>query len=1054
MNIFKKKKPIYLYDDEESLTIDGPMPFACTNKFFAKCTDLGIDSKELIMSLVFQKVFLVTSQKENEYFQILSEKAVLACVLDEKGHFIITSVIPKTVEMQNKFIKSALKIRAELGAILWTGSNQEWSNKLVSRSQATSQFSMVKHRFLQRMSALNTTNVSEETGEDYQISGEFEELLSIADYYSIAEDEVQKAQAQSGQQIMYYEFSAADDFDRIEKIAYDFLLTDIDQTTYKKGTRVVIHLDGQAEASGVITELCLEEDEPYKMTVLFDELFQVDTMLPAGIISLEYNSVQLEVRQGVIEDLRNGTSPAKYLDDVLGNDSFADFTKKDLDELMKDLQSSDRPPNESQLDAIKRGIETNDALLVLGPPGTGKTTVILEWVKHFVLKEEKRVLISSQNNKAVDNVLERLAQEQDIDTIRVGSEEKVQTNVQHLMYEQRAFELQKNIIEANEKFTGETEKQLKAIEAFVSKLTTAVDIAEAFQSSYEKMTSQYTRLKERFIVPLTKLHEKDTNHKERLQYLKMRVKEQQENLTAYNESEWWKKLVTFPRPLLAKRAISKLKDEHDTLFFENQEVVSNYNKLVTEAEVFRLEEVNTVKESFSVLRNAWEKAKQTIGELHSTDVTGENVSFSVTSIADESAAKQIEEMKRGCEAVYDRISIIDGSLKRWRGFLEVKKNYALSKVLLESVDLVGATCIGINSQRRFRDLDFDVTIIDEAGQIQIQNAIVPISRSKKVIMLGDHLQIPPIADEKVMARCKEARIDTTLLPMSFFEYLYNRFREENKILLDTQYRMPAEIAEVLSEWFYEGKYRSFKGKMNLQTPFPNLFTHPFVLVDTGKDKGRYETQKPGEGYYNELEADLVVKLLKEIVADLNVEKVIHDGMVSISDVGVITPYKQQVKFIREKVMEAFPYLKKDQVADLVASLDSFQGQERKVIIYSCTRSNRKKPDQPRIGFLKELRRLNVALSRCQKQLVFIGDVPFLSSCEFIQKDEDGELLLDEEGNPLPGTSEKEFSQFIQLMKRAANQGMAQHIDASILPFKNNLEEEAAGHDYAEEKALR
>ena len=193
----------------------------------------------------------------------------------------------------------------------------------------------------------------------------------------------------------------------------------------------------------------------------------------------------------------------------------------------------------------------------------------------------------------------------------------------------------------------------------------------------------------------------------------------------------------------------------------------------------------------------------------------------------------------------DRIQALQETLVEWDQHIRAQSNYALSDLLLESVDLVGGTCIGINSQRKFARVDFDVTIIDEAGQIQIHNALVPMSRSPKVIMLGDHKQIPPIADQEQVALCQERDIDASLLETSLFERLYEHLPEQNKIMLDTQYRMPAQLGDLLSEWFYDGKYYSFDGKKNMPSICSNLFHAPFVVVDTSGEANRREYTRDG-----------------------------------------------------------------------------------------------------------------------------------------------------------------------------------------------------------------
>jgi superfamily I DNA and/or RNA helicase len=111
---------------------------------------------------------------------------------------------------------------------------------------------------------------------------------------------------------------------------------------------------------------------------------------------------------------------------------------------------------------------------------------------------------------------------------------------------------------------------------------------------------------------------------------------------------------------------------------------------------------------------------------------------------------------------------------------------------------------------------------------------------------------------------------------------------------------------------------------------------------------------------------------------------------------------------------------------MCASLDSFQGQERPIIIYSSTRStNYKGVDKPRVGFMKELRRLNVAFTRCQKQLVIIGDINYLTSCEYQE-------LNEETREPLANKSEKKYSEFISKIVEQAKTSQGEYVDYSKL----------------------
>lgn len=122
----------------------------------------------------------------------------------------------------------------------------------------------------------------------------------------------------------------------------------------------------------------------------------------------------------------------------------------------------------------------------------------------------------------------------------------------------------------------------------------------------------------------------------------------------------------------------------------------------------------------------------------------------------------------------EKLNKIEQSLLDWKDAILSKNSDVVSDLLIKNSNVVGATCVGINTQRRFQNLDFDVSIIDESGQIQIHNAIIPMTRSRKTLMLGDHLQIPPMANDAVVKLCKQSNVKTDLLEKSFFEFMFTK----------------------------------------------------------------------------------------------------------------------------------------------------------------------------------------------------------------------------------------------------------------------------------------
>jgi superfamily I DNA and/or RNA helicase len=299
----------------------------------------------------------------------------------------------------------------------------------------------------------------------------------------------------------------------------------------------------------------------------------------------------------------------------------------------------------------------------------------------------------------------------------------------------------------------------------------------------------------------------------------------------------------------------------------------------------------------------------------------------------------------------------------------------LLPLLLSLVDVVGATCIGIDSKPQFREVPFDVVIIDESGQIQLHNLMVPLSRAPKAILVGDHLQLPPVVDDALQSHVEERGGSTDFLMRSWFEKLWGEAPSSRKLMLDTQFRCPPVISNYISAQFYDSAYYAGKG-MSDKRPLLALAKSCLLFIDTSSHRARFETSRRSEGRTevldNELETDLVLSVLERAVAEQPELALDPEG------IGVIVPYKNHVERIRAAVHKrvregALPRALGNRAADLVASVDSFQGQERQLIIFTLTRSNRK----GEIGFLAEARRLNVAMTRAKRQLVMIGDLDTL-----------------------------------------------------------------------------
>lgn len=241
--------------------------------------------------------------------------------------------------------------------------------------------------------------------------------------------------------------------------------------------------------------------------------------------------------------------------------------------------------------------------------------------------------------------------------------------------------------------------------------------------------------------------------------------------------------------------------------------------------------------------------------------------------------------------------------------------------------------------------------------------MVPLSRSKKAVLVGDHQQLPPIVPQELINYCEDEDLPTEYISKSLFEILWDKAPEDHKVLLDTQYRSPDEIIRLISRSFYEGKYKSGDNKLSIGPVLP-VFKSPVVCVDTSGLDNRYEKEKDCS-YFNPLEAQISAEI---------VQFLLRSG-IELNNIGIITPYNSQAEEIRRIISRSRLSVDEGWLQDNVATVDSFQGQEREVILFCFTRSN----PAGRIGFLSDLRRLNVTLTRVKQQLILIGDFDTLSS---------------------------------------------------------------------------
>jgi len=284
--------------------------------------------------------------------------------------------------------------------------------------------------------------------------------------------------------------------------------------------------------------------------------------------------------------------------------------------------------------------------------------------------------------------------------------------------------------------------------------------------------------------------------------------------------------------------------------------------------------------------------------------------------------------------------------------------------LVSKAQVITATLVGSNHYT-IRNLKFNTVVIDEAGQALEPACWIPILKAEKVIMAGDHLQLPPTIKSAEAAR---SGLSTTLLEKNV------ALHPESVVLLEEQYRMNEVIMGFSSRIFYENRLVAHPSVAH-RVLFPYDF--PLAFIDTAGCG--FDEKKEGTSTSNPEEAAFLFKHLSQLVSELIQAEpaVIQDNLKDFPTVAIISPYKEQINVLKGQLLHADtlqPYLSRISVN----TIDSFQGQERDVVYISMTRSN----DEGEIGFLSDIRRMNVAMTRARKKLVVIGDSATLSQLDF------------------------------------------------------------------------
>lgn len=359
-----------------------------------------------------------------------------------------------------------------------------------------------------------------------------------------------------------------------------------------------------------------------------------------------------------------------------------------------------------------------------------------------------------------------------------------------------------------------------------------------------------------------------------------------------------------------------------------------------------------------------------IGRSNSTKIAKESQNLLLANQLNE----WIEEVKNNSQkaveryveekAYSDRIKEIGLAWYKRLGKLE-----EFDEIFAENASIVAATCSGIATRHVLSDVSFEWVVIDEAARATPLELLIPMVKGQKIILVGDHKQLPPVVNTNISKeKLREKGLRKTDLEKSLFEDLIEDIKDDAKVVLTNQFRMHPDISNLVSEVFYPTDNITTTIVPEQRNHKLKWWPKSIVWMDTGKLVECNEDTEDNSKL-NRSEAKVILETLKYIEEEYKSEN-------KKISVGVISGYNAQKRLLKN-LIKPDDTSRWGNIEIIIDNVDAFQGSETEIVLYSVVRSN----SDEEIGFLKDSRRLNVALSRGKNLLIIIGNIKFLETAK-------------------------------------------------------------------------
>ena len=729
------------------------------------------------------------------------------------------------------------------------------------------------------------------------------------------------------------------------------------------------------------------------------------------VIDTTKTNVILERLRTIVESIKKGKislDNIRILDLVLGEKK-AQYSRKRVSFVSKKL-------NRNQKEAVTKSIEADDFHLIIGPPGTGKTYVIEELSRQFS-KRNQKILITAWTNLAVDNMIKRLLKSELKNIVRIGSINEISPEVrEHSIFEKvkkhrdwKEVTRQQKAIDDVYNTIPKVKEEMTLVQESINQIMYDVNVLNKEQDCFfiEKQKYQamiHASTKHRDLSDISSINNEMAAINQKSEVclaLSKNILQMNDLHTRMPDAEKVQQLKKLTRSMKFSifgkkvssffartndKELEKLKQEYE----KNKKQLDEFLELQKRYGCLRRmceKEFNTIYsdknghpdrtallsefELYTTLENQYlpvfREQERSNAKKRTSKINHEVYTVYLESLKikiDLHAAK-IKGLKTEVHVQINHKEELRRQYVNLRFSLDIHKRNVdkLKKAIISEIiydaDLIAATAI--SSCHYFLDnVTFDVMIMDEASQVASFMSLLPLSKCKKFILVGDNRQLQPIEEEGIS---KE-------MNLSIFNRIFE-MHPDASTLLTIQYRMHESIAQIANEIFYEGKLRTSETVaeriLSLKVSRHQFLNPkiPVVFVDTSK--AEYYEDEVGTGCSNIKEAKYVAYIIS-----LFVKKGIKT-----EDIGVVTPYVKQKFLIKE-------FLKDIKILDVeVDTVHKFQGREKDVIIMSFARSKKYLFPKYKLKFIENETLVNVAITRAKKKLILVGDSKTLCQSELL-----------------------------------------------------------------------